>query len=353
MVTLLAAVLLQAMPAPWKELSIPVSLRRVLDAGEYGATPGGFRAITLSHLADGCAAQGRQHPDRLDEARRCVTMAFQRAAALEVEHCPTVDGAVRCDVEPLARAANPLFLSHFLLVLGAADQLEACPDPALHVALADALARQTMEDPWRVVPSYRGVPLRWPADQTALLAGLKRTDDAHGTMFHVEPTRAFFEVVDAKGTHRGGLPVSELTGQGPGAKHPRGCAQSFISRYLAEVEPVRTKAWWNTYRAGFLVRLPFGILGFREWPVGVERGSDIDSGPIVLGIGVSASALAISAAKANGDGALAKQLEASADRVLSLGVGSDVVHVPFAEAIRFEARWRPVAVTPTSHESHR
>jgi hypothetical protein len=68
---------------------------------------------------------------------------------------------------------------------------------------------------------------------------------------------------------------------------------------------------------------------------------------------VSASAIAISAAKANGDGALAKQLEASADRVLSLGVGSDVVHVPFAEAIRFEARWRPVAVTPTSHESHR
>jgi hypothetical protein len=346
MVTLLTAVLLQATPAPWKELSIPDSLRRVLDSGAYGATPGGFRAITLSHLADGCAAQGQSHPDRLDEARRCVTTAFQRAAALEPEHCLTVDRTVRCDVEPLARTANPLFLSHFLLVLGAADQVEACPDPALHVALADALARQTMEDPWRVVPSYRDLPLRWPADQSALLAGLKRTDDAHGTAFHVKPTRAFFEVLESKGTHRSGLPVSELTGQGPGAKHPRGCAQSFISRYLAEVEPGRTKAWWKTYRAGFLVRLPFGIVGFREWPAGVERGSDVDSGPIVLGIGVSASALAISAAKANGDAALATQLEASADRVLSLGVGSDVVHVPFAEAIRFEARWRPVAVTP-------
>jgi hypothetical protein len=63
----------------------------------------------------------------------------------------------------------------------------------------------------------------------------------------------------------------------------------------------------------------------------------------VLGVGTAASALAISAAKANGDDALARRLEASARSVMALGVASQVAHAPFAEAIRFEARWHPVS----------
>lgn len=333
--TLLISVLVAS--APWTSLSLSPPLRALLDRGAFTSTPGGFKAITLSHVADGCAAQARQHPEKAEAARVCVEAAFQRLT----EQFPASCAEGRCDAERLLTTENPLALSHLLLVLGAIDSFGPCVDETLHQALARDLAERSVSDPFGTVPSYREATLRWPADQTALLAGLHRADVAHGWTFHEAPVKRFLEVIDERGLHRSGLPVSELTGAGPGARYPRGCAQSFISRYFAEVEPTRTAAWWKTYRAHFLERLPLSIAGFREWPRGVERASDIDSGPIVLGIGVAASALGISAAKAQGDTALAHQLEVSAARVKSLGVGSAVASATFASAIEFEARWHP------------
>lgn len=345
--SLVLAALLTATPSTeWKTLGLAPGLQRMLDRGDYGGTPGGFRAIALSHAADGCVWQAQRHPDRTDAARTCVQRAFSRAQELAPTSCPLVEGARRCDSDTLLETENPLLLAHLLLVMGAADVLGPCPDAALHEQLAAGLSARSTEDAWAHVPSYRAFPLRWPADQSALLAGLRRADVAHGTQTHAAPLEAFSSYLDTKGLHRSGLPVSEVTGKGPGAKFPRGCAQAFISRYLAEVDPARTTAWWKTYRAQYLVRLPFGVIGFREWPPGVNRAGDVDSGPIVFGIGAAASALSISAARAQGDELLAKQLEASAEKALSLGVGLGLERQAFAEAIRFEARWHPTPVLP-------
>lgn len=333
------AAVLAATPSPWTELGLPSSLQRVLDKGAYEGTVVGFRAITLSHIADGCVSQAKQKPEHTEAAKKCVERAYVQALALQPKTCPK--GV--CDAKTLASSADPLFLAHLLLVMGANDAMGTCANEALHVELSRALSEESVADPFAHLPSYRHLSLRWPADQSALLAGLHRTDVAHGTSFHIEPTKAFFAFIDEKGTHRSGLPKSEVTGKGPGAKYPRGCAQSFISRYLSEVDAPRTLAWWKTYRSGYFVSLPFGIAGFREWPKGVEGQVDSDSGPVVLGIGTAASALAISAAKANGDAGTARQLERSAETVMSLGVGGAVVHAAFAEAIRFEGRWHAVA----------
>ncbi|MCA2979044.1 MAG: hypothetical protein INH41_28695 [Myxococcaceae bacterium] len=341
--SLVAAALVAAAPSPWSALSLPPPLRRVLDAGAFGATPVGFEAITLSHLADGCAAQGEAAPHKREAARACVLAAYRRALRLHPVACRATDDAPRCDADAMLARAEPLALAHLTLVLGAGDRLGVCPDEALHHALAAGLAQLSLNDPTRLAPSYRANRQRWPADQAALLAGLARADAAHGTHHHVAPTAAFFAALAGAGTHLGGLPVSEVTGTAAGARLPRGCAQSFISRYLAEVDPARTLVWWRRYRRDFFVELPLGIVGFREWPRGVDGPSDVDSGPILLGIGTAASALAISAARANGDDALARRLEASARSVMALGVASEVAHAPFAEAIRFEARWHAVA----------
>lgn len=340
--TALLVVLLAAAPAPsWKGLGLAPSLQRVLDRGVYEGTPVGFRAIALSHLADGCVFAAQQNPQLEGEARRCVGVAFQRGLELHAKACPMTKGGRReCDVDELVSTSNALSLAHLLLVMGAADRLGGCVDEHLHEGLARGLSRLSVAEPTGMVPSYRALPLRWPADQSALLAGLHRADVAHGWSTHEAPLRRFHEGVTL---HRSGLPVSEVTGKGPGARFPRGCAQSFISRYLAEVDPERTAGWWKTYRSTFLVELPLGVMGFREWPPGIERAADSDSGPIVLGIGVAASALGLSAAKAQGDADLARRLERSADRVSSLGIGAAVLHATYAEAIRFEARWRPVS----------
>ena len=133
------------------------------------------------------------------------------------------------------------------------------------------------------MPSYPGVRARWPADQSATLASLRRYDVAHGAGLSTEPARRYFTVVE-RSASTDGLPRSEVARVIDSGCYPRGCALSFSVRYLAEVDPPRARALWQRYVAGYLVD---GVLvtGFREWPVGVERGEDAYSGPIVSGIG--------------------------------------------------------------------
>ncbi len=342
----LLSLLLAASPSPSTALSIPPALQRVLDGGTFANTPAGFRAITLSHVADGCRWQADADPSKREAAHQCVEAAYARSLDLLAKACPSTARGRDCDAKTLLSSVDPLALEHLLLVMGDADATGTCLDEALHLDLARGLAEASVADPYGIVPSYRSFTLRWPADQSALLAGLSRADAAHGTSFATEPTAKLLAVIDSNGLHSSGLPKSELTGKGPGAKFPRGCAQSFISRYLSEVEPTRTSAWWATYKKRFFVELPFEVVGFREWPPGVDGQVDSDSGPIILGIGTAASALAISAAKAQGDARLAHRLEKSAATVEGLGVGAAMAHASFAEAIRFEGRWHPMAAAP-------
>ncbi len=316
----LAVVLCAATDSPTFE--VPPRLRALLDDGAWDGTPLTFRIITLSHLADGCAGQARAKPGLNREARACAEAALRRALALG----PSDDG---------------LFLSHLNLVYGAVDQLGPCADAAAHARLSAALARRSLRDPLKHVPSYNALELRWPADQTATLASLARFDAAHGTTVLAQPLAQWEVVMRRHLDAKTGLPQSELTGKGPGAKFPRGCAQSFITRYLAEADPALAATWWAAYREHFLTRLG-PVVGFREWPRGVERRGDVDSGPIVLGIGTAASAFALAAAKAQGDVLLGAQLEASASTVLATGVGGAAAQTVLAQAISFQGRWQPV-----------
>lgn len=216
--------------------------------------------------------------------------------------------------------------------------------PALHARISQLLVARSLADPVAHASSYNSISLRWPADQSATLASLARYDRAHHTQLISEPLLRWKAVVSSKMDTSRELPWSEVTGKGPGARLPRGCAQSYISRYLAEVAPALSAAWWHHYQDHFLVR-PGPFVGFREWPRGVERAGDSDSGPIIMGIGAAASAFGLAAARAQGDTLLATQLEASEDFVLATGAGGPAAHSTLAEAIRFEAHWQPRLIT--------
>lgn len=303
---------------------VPVELQQLLDGGKWDATPASFRLIVLSNLADGCVGQAKAKPGLQEDARRCVEAALTRAL-------------------PLGRSPNGLHLTHLNLIYGAVDQLGPCADARAHEALARELARRSLEDPLRHAASYERVGLRWPADQSATLASLARFDAAHGTHLVDAPLAQWARVMERHLDAKTGLPESEVTGRGPGAKHPRGCAQSFITKYLAEVDPALSAKWWESYREHFFVRVG-PVVGFREWPRGVERKADVDSGPIVFGIGTAASAFALAAARAQGDVALAAELEANASVAISSGIGGDAARSVLAQAIAFQGRWQPALV---------
>lgn len=330
MLTCALTVSLLAASPSWSAVPLPPSARRLFDHGAWVQTPGGFRIIALSHLADGCASDWATTPAHRAEARACVERAIGVARGL-THQAPELH-------------QDGLFLTHFNLLLGAADATGGCPDAAEHERLSRRLAELSMAEPLAHVASYASTRLRWPADQAATLASLRRYDQAHRAQLVQAPLAKWRAVLARRGVSaRWSLPKSEMTGRGVGAEHPRGCAQSFISRYLAEVDLSLSAAWWANYRKHFLVHVG-PVTGFREWPPGVDGAADSDSGPIVLGIGVSASALGISAARAQGDEALAAQLERSQAIALATGAGGGVEHSTLAEAIAFQARRQRAAL---------
>ncbi|MFO0598893.1 MAG: hypothetical protein U0228_26535 [Myxococcaceae bacterium] len=317
---LFVALLLTSSAPPHFELPPPVSA--LLETGKWDSTPKSFRIIVLSNVADGCVAQARAVPGSADDAKACVAKVLKLARKLQ----PNDDG---------------LFLSHLNLIYGAADEVGLCPGEAEHRRVSELLARRSLADPLRHAASYASTSLRWPADQSATLASLARFDAAHGTTLVQAPLAAWKQVLEQHLDPDTKLPVSELTGRGPGAKYPRGCAQSWLIRYTSEFDPALASAWWETYRAQFLVRVG-PIVGFREWPVGVERAGDVDSGPIIFGVGTAASAFAIPAARSQGDVLLAGQLLANQDTLLAADVGGKVTGQVLVAAISFEGRWHPL-----------
>jgi hypothetical protein len=315
-----------AAPPAWSSLELPASVDALLRTGRWDRTPRGFRVVALSVLADGCVAAARRDAAHRAAARACVDRALELAGAVRP----------RTGVET---GEQGLWLSHFALVLGAQDQLGPCADPARHRRIAELLAARSLREPTHHVPSYPGVDRRWPADQTATLAAIARHDRAHGTDLAEAPLRAWREWVLAHAMDRAlGLPWSEATGRAPGARAPRGCALSWQTRYLAELDPALAARWWKAYREHFLVDRLL-LVGFREWPPGKDRPADGDSGPIVQGVGAAATGLAIPAARVMGDGALAARLEATAETVAAAAAADRRLrahsHTVLADAIRW------------------
>ena len=308
-------------------LALPEPLVTLLASGKWDATPRGFRIITLSFIADGCAAEARAGAAKRAAATRCIDDALELAKK---------DRPSGLDVD---RADAGLWLAHYALILGSRDTAAAsCADAGEHRRVTDALAKRSLAEPTAHAPSFAGKAERYPADQAAVLAALARHDRAHGTSLATEPAARYDAYLVEHTDAETGLPWSQVAGKSAAGKLPRGCALSWQTSYLAEVLPARAARDWQLYLKHYL--FDAGVLvGMREWPPGRDRPADIDSGPIVRGVGTAASALAIAAARRMGDDTLALRLEASAASVMALAAADPAItassHTKIAEAIRY------------------
>jgi hypothetical protein len=312
--------------AGWRALDLPKPLDRLLEVGDFGATPAGHRIVALSFLADACVAEAQRDADLHAAALACVARCLELGAKTRPAQKPET-------------VKDGLWLSHFNLMLGAHDRLGPCAEPARHEAIATTLARRSLGDPTFHVASYANLPYRWPADQTATLASLARYDRAHATRLAEEPAKRWREQVLAHAMDkRLELPWSEATGKAQGARDPRGCALSWQTRFLVEFDPELGAVWWRRYKDKFLVD-GWAVVGFREWPPGRERRADTDSGPIVQGVGAAATALGIAAARVMGDRLLAARLEGTAVIVEGFTASdpdlAKAAATPLAAAIRY------------------
>lgn len=288
--------------------------------------PASFRPITLSHLAEGCVDRAVLDAAKLPTAVACVASA--RSAL------PT-------------RPRGSVAVAHALIVEESAVYLGL--GSTRDEALAKALVDGTMNDPLATAPSFAGSTARWPADQAAAMYALWLYDNNHGTDTLTAVRTAHDAVMADRGTAANGLPVSEL-GHLDYADLPRGCALSWTVRYRAAFDPDGARALWDRYVAAYFV--DYGLFGgFREWPPGVDRAADDDSGPITLGVGASATAFGLVAARTVGDDAIAGRIaRASSAGHAAAAHDPDLAAVangPLAAAIEWKARAADARWFPT------
>lgn len=177
------------------------------------------------------------------------------------------------------------YLGHVALAMDAACLLGGERDEQLHDDIVDALARRFAE-------SERGLIETYPAetylpDNVVAMAGIAQYDACVGSPRHRELIDAWLVKLKKHWMDDGVLVFA------PG-QPARGSGAAWNSFYLPLIDEAfaadQSERMWtkfgDTAVAGWLG-------GLREWPVGVEREGDVDSGPLVFGISPSATGYAL------------------------------------------------------------
>ncbi len=148
-----------------------------------------------------------------------------------------------------------------------------------------------------VLEAYPG--MSWPVDSLFGYRSLQIHDRLYDTKLFTTFER-FKQTMRRYQDRATGLMPSYVYLDGRPRDVPRGCALSWSLAVLPDLDPAYAAEQWAAYRRGF-ARCSGGLCLFREYPAGLSRGPDSDSGPIVGGLGMSASAFALAAARATGD----------------------------------------------------
>lgn len=160
--------------------------------------------------------------------------------------------------------------------------------------------------------------LIWPFDTIPVLLALRLADVTAGTEQYTAHIRRHLTWLTTHGLTAQGVPFSRAAPETFAmVETSRGCDLSWRLPLLAQLEPVLARELYDAYVAQHWDSA-MGFGGFREWPHGVERSADADSGPIVGGLGVSASGLGIGAATAAADDTRRDTLSREAEEALRM-----------------------------------
>jgi hypothetical protein len=262
---------------------------RVRKSGKMALYAHAFAGYALISIA-------RDAPPRTAEAISLVDALAERMSS---EALQRLYGPQRMVVAGKSLAISIAPRGHLALLLAGRARLAADVEPAgpLLSALIEGLAEDVLRDPNHLLPTYGS--RTWPADNEVVAAALSLFVDRHPDALRArEALAALRGSLDA--LERDGLPPSAVAPDKlTGTDVPRGCALSWTVIMRGLSGDGAALGLYRKYRQGYWVELGVAS-GFREWPQGTNRPSDIDSGPILLGIGAAATALGIGAARLTG-----------------------------------------------------
>ena len=250
-----------------------------------------FAAYELARRDDACRRPAAMLiKDCIEEARRRRTYGFVVADWGDPfrEDC-TLEG-------------NMLYLGHLNLMLARYRELadDARYDTLFH-RLSVAVHRNLERSPTHNVDSYPGYC--WPSDQVIPLVSLVAHDRLFGTAYGEIAEKWLAWVKDHLDAETGLFPAMIDADTGEHLQRPRGCALGWAIPFLYDLDPDFAQNQYDRFVRHHHVRF-LGLGAFREWPRGNRGFRDVDTGPLVFGIGPSASAFGLAAAKAAGDRAV-------------------------------------------------
>lgn len=161
------------------------------------------------------------------------------------------------------------------------------------------LSRELLAAPHHVLDDYPGEC--YPVDVVWSVAAIQRAAALEGTNVH-ELAAALMTSLDGHLRASDGLPAYQVDAPtGYGFQPSRGCGNSGLLLFAPDLEATRALAWYHTYASNFWKSTAW-IAGFTEMPRDqTNQVMDVDSGPVMAGIGSVASAFGIGAARRAGD----------------------------------------------------
>ncbi len=281
---------------------------RALERMQARFPEGACFTLTLYALAWGNVAG---HPATLDSVRS--TALTETGWALEQYNRPVV-------MSPFTATQvrnGTLWLGQRNLVL--AQYLKALPPSERPGTLVEefhsnsgAIAEALSASPTAHLDTYPG--LCWPGDNVPALVSLVLHDEMFSTDYRAACER-WCDWTLAHSDPRTSLPVGQLdSATGTVWQPARGSASSWILALLPGVDPALSRWLYQLYVQHFQVNR-LGFRTFREYANGVTLRGDVDSGPIIFGVGTVATGAGLAAALANGDLRTAQDLHGLANAI--------------------------------------
>lgn len=145
----------------------------------------------------------------------------------------------------------------------------------------------------------------WPADMCVAMASLSNYERINDSRFK-NIIKNWVTQIKAKVDPRTKLIPHKVNHEnGKTIEGARGCSISLILRLLSEIDHTFSKEQYTLYKKNF-VTTTFGLPCVNEYPVGLCGSGDIDSGPVIFGVGFAGTIVSIGTFSAMEDYELAE-----------------------------------------------
>jgi hypothetical protein len=138
----------------------------------------------------------------------------------------------------------------------------------------------------------------WPADNILCLASISLHDKILQPRYLDTQKRWLDSIQQHLDPNTGLIPHSFDLNSKQIIENARGCSQSMMLSFLPVIDSGFSHQQFALYQKHFLMKR-MGIWSVREYPHDVEGNGDVDSGPVIFGVGGAASIVGIRAAGEN------------------------------------------------------